>query len=577
MFNNSIVNIKNIIPTELFLAVGGNTDSALFTPEDAFVIKRIPENRSSLIKEKILWSENAVYSPWIGPNTGSYVFNEDNNRIYLCLGNNQYFRKDLHGYNLSTVKPNFGPESGGKLMLSDGYTWQLVCQIPEDQITFITDTYIPIPSFKPTKTYQTLQQQHEKDCNYGPTGFGSCCLYYKETVKDPFDGSIKEAGSLVDYTIFSYCYECNEFADYLNKEKYFILGVTAAGITTDHTSANPLCPTTIQIKDLKEELNYDINFITPNTSAYTQYELLNTNSSNKNGIMYATIDLSDLTFEERLVNTANPTVTVADPSGSGASIRLTTTPVSYGKFEVVGIELISSGENYKLPSFEVQDSNTVLNDRIDLYLYPDKCFETATVFLPSNTYTVLAEITQSELANATFNKTFTKIALAKEITNITSNSKNSYAKGDTTIYSTQTIAKLQENNPETPTESYLNPPVPFVEELENELLRNVTKNNYDVYITALETVGDRILKDGIYVPGIKVASNDTNAALDEGDIIQFRNKEYTVIEVTKPTVNKYMEYFSKIPVSITIPDSGPVTNKVYQYNIIVSNTQPTNT
>ena len=152
-----------------------------------------------------------------------------------------------------------------------------------------------------------------------------------------------------------------------------------------------------------------------------------------------------------------------------------------------------------------------------------------------------------------------------------------YAKGDTTLYSTQTIAKLQENNPESVPENYLNPPLPMVEELENVLLRNVSKNNYDVYVTALETVGDRILKDGIYVPGIKVASNDVNAALDEGDIIQFRNKEYTVVEVTKPTIDKYMEYFSKIPVSITIPDAGPINNKVYQYNIIVTNTQPTNT
>jgi hypothetical protein len=577
MFNNSIINIENTIPTELFLAVGGNTDSALFNPEDAFVIKRIPENRSSLIKEKILWSQNTVYSPWTGPNSGSYIFNEDNNRIYLCLGNNQYFRKDLHGYNLSTVKPDFGPESGGKITLSDGYTWQLVCQIPEDQITFITDSYIPIPSFKQTKTYQTLQQQYEKDCNYGPTGFGSCCLYYKEAIKDPFDGSVKAAGSLVDYTVFSYCYECNDLANALNKEKYFILGVTAAGITTDHTSANPLCPASVEIKDLKEELNYDVNFITPNTSAYTQYQLLNANNTNKTGIMYATIDLANLAFEERLVNTANPVVTVADPSGSGASVKLVTTPVSYGKFEVIGIEVLSSGEGYRLPSFEVQDENTNLNDRIDLYLYPDRCFETPTAFLPSNMYTVLAEITQTELANTSFNKTFTKIALAKKITNITSNAKNVYAKGDTTLYSTQTIAKLQENNPESVPENYLNPPLPMVEELENGLLRNLSKNNYDVYVTALETVGDRILKDGIYVPGIKVASNDVNAALDEGDIIQFRNKEYTVVEVTKPTIDKYMEYFSKIPVSITIPDAGPINNKVYQYNIIVTNTQPTNT
>ncbi len=102
-------------------------------------VKKVNPSDVALLVDRIDWTTATVYTQYDDTvnmaGTDFYVFNDENFRIYKCLNNNNG--------NPSTVKPSFS-EVGPKT-LSDGYTWQLMYEVPAaDRVKFLNADYIPV-------------------------------------------------------------------------------------------------------------------------------------------------------------------------------------------------------------------------------------------------------------------------------------------------------------------------------------------------------------------------------------------------------------------------------------------------
>lgn len=102
-------------------------------------VKKVNASDVCLLVRRVDWTTATVYTQYdddvVLEDEDFYVFNSDNYRIYKCLDNNNG--------NPSTVKPSFS-EVGPK-KLSDGYTWQLLYEVPAaDRVKFLNDDYIPV-------------------------------------------------------------------------------------------------------------------------------------------------------------------------------------------------------------------------------------------------------------------------------------------------------------------------------------------------------------------------------------------------------------------------------------------------
>lgn len=102
-------------------------------------VKKVNPSDVALLVDRINWTTSTVFTQYDDTIDLSaenfYAFNEENFRIYLCLNNNNG--------NPSTVRPSFS-EVGPKT-LSDGYTWQLMYEVPAaDRVKFLNDDYIPV-------------------------------------------------------------------------------------------------------------------------------------------------------------------------------------------------------------------------------------------------------------------------------------------------------------------------------------------------------------------------------------------------------------------------------------------------
>lgn len=102
-------------------------------------VKKVNPSDVTLMARRIDWEADTVYVQYDDTVDMSdedfYAFNSNNFRIYKCLDNNNG--------NPSTVLPAFS-EVGPKT-LSDGYTWQLMYEVPAaDRVKFLNDDYIPV-------------------------------------------------------------------------------------------------------------------------------------------------------------------------------------------------------------------------------------------------------------------------------------------------------------------------------------------------------------------------------------------------------------------------------------------------
>jgi len=102
-------------------------------------VKKVNPSDITLMARRIDWEADTIYVQYDDTvdisDEDFYAFNSNNFRIYKCLDNNNG--------NPSTVLPAFS-EVGPKT-LSDGYTWQLMYEVPAaDRVKFLNDDYIPV-------------------------------------------------------------------------------------------------------------------------------------------------------------------------------------------------------------------------------------------------------------------------------------------------------------------------------------------------------------------------------------------------------------------------------------------------
>lgn len=573
MLNQTLLskNIEKSFPENVFLILGGreNTPSEFFDSSDAFLAKRISKNNIVKVIKRVDWTNNQIYDTWNSDGDAYYVFNPDNEIVYICIKNNPNGRVDQTGTHLSTQKPS---HDTGLYTYSDGYQWLALFKVDYNSNIFLTNSEIPVPDFNLYSQFSTLNQEYSRDCSSGVTSFGACCLYYKEAFKEPFSGITYEAGAITDHTIFSTCYECTDIAEKLNKSKLFLIGVTASGITTDHVLANPLCPQSILVEDRLAYLQNNLNYITPNSSSRFEYNSLLFYQDKTDGILTATIDLSNLTKEQKLVTKSNPKVIVVDPVGTGADIDLLTTRISHGVYEVYGIRVNTPGSNYTLPSFYIENNETsVLNDTIELYLYPSDLFETPTKIIPPSSTVVRTDILEDEIRNNIINTSFTKIALAYDIMDYDTQTANLYGKANSSVYSLQSkvVAKKTYNSEVIP-ESLVGGYTSILTVPDNGVIENVTKNSYEAYVSAIKNYNGLIYDEAnsVWRSGWELSVNDTRGSFEVNDEILIDGESHTVISVEEPVIEKKMEYYSVTPVNIQLPEVN--TNKSYSIVIRVN-------
>jgi len=573
MLNQTLTSktLENSIPENVFLVAGGRDSSApyVFDSSDAFIAKRISKDSIAKVIKRKDWIYGVVYEPWtseIDSSKNYYALNTNNDVVYVCIKNNPNGRVDQTGVYLSTQEPT---HSLGIQSYSDGYTWLALFKLDPTQALFLTSTEIPIPNFIINKRYSNLSSQYNLDCGSGVTAFGTCCLYYKNTFKDPFSGVTYTAGSLTDHTLFSTCYQCTDIAKKLNKQKVFISGVTAGGITGSHTINNPLCGATIAVETLITNLTNNLDYITTNSSSRFQYDLITNHETIKRGILAATINLEDLTTTQKRITTSNPSIIVADPQGSGADIQLLTTQISHGVHEIYGIKVNNPGSGYVLPSFSIEGySSSELNDVINLYVYPDNLFEEPTKIIPSISVVIRSELTEQEIRSTIINNRLTKLALITSPIDLTTEAENIYAEGDSTVYSMQTsvlakavdVAEMPGILPPTGT--------PIIVTPENAEIENVTKNSYKAYVSAIKNTDGKIYDGSFWVTGWELAVNDVSGAFAVNDEVLIQGITHTIISVTEPQLDREVEYFSVTSTNIELPEIP--TNRSYSTVIRVN-------
>lgn len=127
------------------------------TPEDTRVtdseikrnilaVKKVQPNDTALLIPRINWASDTVYESYLDnenyTNTNFYVMNTSF-RIYKCL---------YSPGTPSLVEPT--QTTAGPFVLSDGYYWQLMYEIPAaERIKFVTDDFIPVRFYSTSTTF----------------------------------------------------------------------------------------------------------------------------------------------------------------------------------------------------------------------------------------------------------------------------------------------------------------------------------------------------------------------------------------------------------------------------------------
>jgi hypothetical protein len=202
-------NVAAVKPDELWLNIGGNPSNTTsnFSIEDAFIAIKIPNSQTSLITKRINWESGKVFYPWkpgLDPTVNPYYCFYQN-VMYLCLGNNPNNNEAESGDYLTSTPPT--QKSVVPFSTEDGYTWISLWFLDYTKETFLTDEEIPLPEFGITKPKNTFTNLYSSVCPDGITTTGTCCLYYKTAGTNPITGNTYAAGSFVNYSVQTSCYE----------------------------------------------------------------------------------------------------------------------------------------------------------------------------------------------------------------------------------------------------------------------------------------------------------------------------------------------------------------------------------
>lgn len=576
----------NKIPKELFLVAGGFSDIPVTEWDplaDTYIAKRIPETQKHLIARNNTWQANKIYNSYVSSSNYTTVFNSDNNIVYLCLHNNLNFRNDSEDVlvKYSTEAPS---HALGRKTYDDGYTWLPLWKVDFTEYEFINSTDIPIPNLTPETGYSTFTEKYESLCGSGTTAFGCCCLYFRENSEDEITGEVYNKGDVTNETIFSDCYECQKLADALNKDVIFLSGYTAGSITSSNTGENPLCPATKTIKSLQETLEADVYNIVPGSSRDYQLQLLKNHSTNNSGIMSVSIDLSGLSETQKTLTSSgpNPTVTINDPHGSGAVVRLKTTPVGLNEHLVYGIELVSEGSGYGLlPSWTGTGITTTILDKITVHVYPEDIYNNPELFTPPIKYRVVTNLKTSDMNGIVAPGTsLQKIAIMADPYGYSSEAPAVYVKNDaSTIDMTTTViiyrGPIASGAPQGDPGFISNTDYNYLDIFTTPHSQN--SNNYDANIIGAIADGNGYvyLNDTSTAEGYILKSNDDAEAYTVNDIVTVNGLTYSVYSVTPPPLDARTANFFNVtdisndPIGVTSAVLQ-TTLKSYQFDIQVN-------
>jgi len=432
------------IPKELFLVTGGISGGAKTEWEplsDSFFAKRIPETQKHYIAPINTWQTRIKYNKYVSVDNYTTVYNEDNQTVYLCLHNHPDFRDDLEP-GLSVQQPS---HSSGRQTYEDGYTWLPLFKVDFTEWEFIAPGEIPVPKIETETDYTTFSQKYEPLCGpKGVTSFGCCCLYFKENSVDEVTGEVYTAGDVTNESIFSDCYECQKLAEALDRDVTFLSGTLPSGITLTHPLENPLCPATKTIKTLKEQLQEQQYTIVPGSSK--EYQLFLLNNHNNKGIMAVGIDLDGLTDAQKTISVDNPVLNVADPLGSGATVKIKTNPIGLSSHFIYGIELVTEGSEYgELPVVNNISNviSSVVQDRITLIPYDSEIYTNPQTYAKPNKLKASITVTNNEVASLVPAAVqHTKIAVMTDPKFLSTSALAEYTKNDSSTQRLPTIVTL---------------------------------------------------------------------------------------------------------------------------------------
>ena len=364
-------NIKNFIKdigtrNQLFVFAG--IDDASTTSESAktqidiwrnsnFAVK-VGQNSVIPIVPKIKWLEKKPYKPWTAnsQNTGNYyVYNEENNYVYLCISDNEKNRKDYQGNNVSNIRPS---HTTGTQTYSDGYSWKVLYKITPSLEKFVTSSWIPVISFDSfDSTPQTsLNSQANSFCDGDTSKSGNCAFYAKKGIVNAVDATECSANSL-NYTIndikCSLCYDLS-----IDNEKYYVV--------FSEDTPNSTYPGVDKYTEVENSIN--INEISPSSPYYHLYDINANDNLSEGSVVSCSLDLSSFTQSQLQITVSNPEFTITSGSGTGARIQLTTFITNSGSIVVDGIKIIDPGSGYKDINLDLDENIFVTTSTKDLLL-----------------------------------------------------------------------------------------------------------------------------------------------------------------------------------------------------------------
>lgn len=327
------------------------------TWQDVSVLSHVRKNDAKPVVRRVNYIRKKSYDPWrsAGNASGSnyYVLNETNNTVYLCISSNSLNRIDLFGTNNSTYVPSF--ETGVEYTYPDGYRWRRLYKIDSASRRFLTDNLMPVNDavrdYEEYPTAISLEGLASTVCSGSPGASGACGLYASKKEYDPSSETYTSSGSLWDSFVDVHCWRCYELAQRLGMHHRFIQG----GVASD-------LPSSITIESNLSKIN--AAQLNPNSNEKLQASLSSYAQGNDGEILSLFINLENVSYANRIVSVANPTVTITSATGTGASARLITYQDASGNHVVDGIELISGGSGYydytlTIPS--ISNASTFLN------------------------------------------------------------------------------------------------------------------------------------------------------------------------------------------------------------------------
>lgn len=567
------------IPKEIFLVGGvsreGSTDWGAL--DDTFVAKRVPDSKKHVIAENNIWTTGRTWNPYISFNSYDIAFNSENNIVYLCLHNNSNFRDDTNNVTvgLSTQAPS---HAFGRQTYSDGYTWLPLWKVDFTEYDYINETDLPIPNLDTTADYSSFTEKYQPLCGTGVTAYGCCCLYFKDNSVDEVTGEVYSVGDVTNEVIFSDCFECQKLADALDRDVLFLSGVTSGGITSSHPGENPLCPATKTIQTLQDKLQADVYNLVPGSSKEYQLQLLN--NHNHLGIMAVSIDLSDLTDTQKTISTStqNPYVTVNDPTGSGAVVRLKTNPVGIDKQLIYGIELVEEGSGYGLiPSVSSSLLSTTLINRITVHPYPEDVYTNPELYTHPVKYRLLGSLTNSDLVNVVpYSVSLERVAVMTDPYFYSSQAPAQFTRNDSSVVQMTTQILIYKPGTEVVAVGFGGDESEYATANDHVL----TPKGYEANIISAtsDQSGYVLISPSVKAKGYNLVSNDDPATFKVGDSIIYRTTTGTtdtfkVKTVTPPLLDPRTASFFNItdidPIGVT-SSSKLITTKSYEFDIQIN-------